>query len=719
MSELPQTVTEEFPDLRIKDYTITNVIGEGGQAVVLQLEKDGILYTGKVVHRNWSLTPWIEDLKGLRRGVEISQALDHPSIQKVTEVIDEKEKKRFIVVKPYAQGRSLREMIDADKTIPKDKLVDILDKTLDALAYLHDPAQHPSVQAVYHRDIKPEHIIVADDGQITLIDMDTAKPSGGKTTQYTAAGTRIYAAPESLLGTNDARSDLYSLGFVAVEALLGEVPEELSDSRLYGKKGYSLPEYVPEKLRAVVNKMVLAEPEERWQRAVDVQMALGTCLEETGNIEKKIIMALPHSKELAVVDTDALRILKERYEILKGTHNFTRKLTRVTQTAIGALGIYSAYKWGLGDPTFLVALGIIPVSEVFHYFEVYKTRKETREVQKRIMDLEGRVSPLGFFTRILRMLNKMEGWEGPRDPGYEKIAGIALNNNNVGFYIETVEAAVHSLNKETRVLAEEMLRVYERDQDFSNSYPCIIGLTKVPGYSQLKRAQERIRALEALCEKGDIEPWALSLEDLHTIAQYDPSSQVQALAEDMYQSYEVSPDFSRTQPFIRKVIAEYATTLFSIAVTKSDEHMHVAIRDRYKTYIVDRALAPATTFADYQSEAGEHERARTEFLQAFPNHPVYLEAIARHAEIQKGAEKVGRAYASRLTKNLIKMAGGESPSLGKYIPTEKYDVERVIPEVIMKQKYISNLEGILKEPTQLDNIASKDEYLKNRTYDKN
>ena len=309
MKDIPEAVREEFPDLCIKDYTITGVIGEGGQGVVLQLEKDGVVYTGKVVHRTWSLTPWIEDLKGLRRGVELSEALNHPSIQKVNEVIDEKEKRRFTVVKEYAPGRSLREILDVEHNVPPERLVEILDKTLDALAYLHDASQHPSVKAVFHRDIKPEHIIVRDDGHITLIDLDSAKPSGGRTTQYTAAGTRIYSAPESLLGTNDARSDLYSLGFVAAEALLGEVPEELSDSRLLSRRAYNLPHSIPEKLRTVVDRMVLAEPEQRFQNALDVRSALGKCLEK--------------ELEAPVAVNDELAELKREYVVLEEESNMS------------------------------------------------------------------------------------------------------------------------------------------------------------------------------------------------------------------------------------------------------------------------------------------------------------------------------------------------------------------------------------------------------------
>ncbi len=733
MKNIPAAVREEFPDLHIKDYTITGVVGEGGQGVVLQLEKGGATYTGKVVHRNWSLAEHIPALRGLQRGVELSQQLNHPSIQQVTEVIDEVEKRRFIVVKPYVQGRSLREMIDAERVIPPERLLDILDKTLTALEYLHSPGQHPSLpEAVYHRDVKPEHIIVADDGSVTLIDLDTAKPSGGKTTQLTAAGTRIYAAPEALLGTNDARSDVYSLGFVAVEALLGKVPVELSDSRFPWRGAYTLPPYVPEELRRVVDRMVVADPDQRWQSAAEVRNAL--------SLEEKVDLVI--GKELAV--------FKERKELLRTAINRNYSIQAiVSTTGLITLGL-SGYFYYLGDLPVAIGLGIggvvwtgliqasfhsmrkdfkkehdvldynikvleagdelqalkrwsdlehiaknesyspaflslivSAVSTLFYWalggddpFSIpiiitgitgigggamalngFRHGRKEKLLEQRIDVLEGELASAhtlvdyqtpavehqaaksllvpraeerlpyavvekpGIFTRIVR---KMEGWESATDPGYEIIAGIALSDNNPSAHIKTVRIATHSRDEETRSLAQEMVTVYGKDNDFSNSYPCKIGPTKVPGYAQHKRGQERLRALEVLCEARDIGTWQLNTADLYTIARYDPSPEVKKLAEEMVQCYENDRDFSRTKPFVRRVIDEYATTLFSMAVTPIDEHMYTVMRDRYKIYLVDRGLARANTFADYQASHDAHMHARLAFIDTFPNHPMCL-----------------------------------------------------------------------------------------------
>lgn len=703
MKPLPLEVREEFPDLKIKDYTITGVVGEGGQGVVLQLEKEGVVYTGKVVHRTWSLTPWIEDLKALRRGVEISQVLDHSSIQKVTEVIDEQDKRRFVVVKPYAEGRSLREMIDTERSIDSERLVDILDKTLSALEYLHDPAQHPSLNAVYHRDIKPDHIIVGDDGNITLIDLDTAKPSGGKTTQYTAVGTRIYAAPESLLGTNDARSDVYSLGFVAVEALLGSIPEELSDSRLSGRKNYSLPEYVPEKIRTVVNKMLLPEPDQRWQSAVDVRKALGTCLEEKVEvvdssdelmklkqqyeIEKKglrrsnvlrVLTTIPPALCLTTAATfipngdygativfatagigcaaifesahhqigkdfrKDVKLLEQRIkeleleEVTKSPLATRRDVAEVVYNEekdifrnSGVITLGGAALWYLGSSgngqlpelnnfmqtTGMFAMAIGGMLNSGLGLRALLARKELKGLEREIDQIEGQrelEGKPGFFTRMIR---RWQDWESENYPGYTRLAYIAERNSTLQKSAVTV--SLHSPDAEERQLAEAMDNSYRIHRNFQSSPPYVLRNINVGNYSILRPERERLPALEILCK----EDRRVSAVDLDSIYHHDSSKEVRDLAEDMLLSYSKTnmSSFSWTKPFINKVINDYVETLSLLPITTIEENNHLKARNRYKMYIVDRALAPATTFAPYNASTDEQYIAEAAFAKQFPD----------------------------------------------------------------------------------------------------
>ena len=326
MTTLPTQITAMFQDQTINHYNITGVIGEGGQGLVLQLENgDGKTYTGKVIQRRLSLTPYIEELKDLKRGIDISQHLDHPSIQTVKEIIDIPDQSMFVVVKEYAKGRSLKEIIEEDGTISPEELAPIIGKTVEALEYLHDESQHPKGKTGCHRDIKPEHIIVDDEGNVTLIDLDTSKSTSNQTTRYTAAGTKSYQSPEALLGSTSPDGDYYALGFTATEALLGEIPNELSDSRFRGSNPYKMPEWIPEEFRNVIEKMVHPEQKQRYHTAIDIRNDFDFNLEEIVDEEIKEI-AVVEGKDYASLRND----LKKKESKLKAL-NFPISMLNLLQ----------------------------------------------------------------------------------------------------------------------------------------------------------------------------------------------------------------------------------------------------------------------------------------------------------------------------------------------------------------------------------------------------
>jgi len=276
--DLPSSITEVFPDSKIAHYDITGVVGKGGQGIVLKLENgDGKVYTGKVIKGDWDKPQYDEALRQLRRGVELTQYLDHPRIQTVEEVIQFKDKERFVVVKEYAPGISLREMIKEKGHIPPEELVPIIDGLLEATEYLHDESQHPNVGVVCHRDIKPENVIIDEDGYVRLIDLDASKPSDEMLTSVTAPmGTKDYCSPEGLLGESSPQSDLFMVGFTGTEASIGYLPKELKDSRAGWNPEYSPPNFLPEELGAVLKRLVRYRPDDRFQSATDARKALGT-----------------------------------------------------------------------------------------------------------------------------------------------------------------------------------------------------------------------------------------------------------------------------------------------------------------------------------------------------------------------------------------------------------------------------------------------------------
>lgn len=128
----------------------------------------------------------------------------------------------------YVRGRGLDEELERDGAIAPSRLAEILDRIGDALGAAH-------AHGIVHRDLKPSNILLADDGELVvkLCDFGVAKATRSElpvarpkeTSRGRLVGSPAYASPEQLRGAAlDARSDVWSLGVVAYEALTGFQP---------------------------------------------------------------------------------------------------------------------------------------------------------------------------------------------------------------------------------------------------------------------------------------------------------------------------------------------------------------------------------------------------------------------------------------------------------------------------------------------------------------
>src|SRR5215217_4096646 len=126
-------------------------------------------------------------------------------------------------VMPFVQGETLRDRLTREKQLPVADAVRIAGEVASALDYAHR-------QGVVHRDIKPENILIHD-GQALVADFGIAlaasKASGARMTETgMSLGTPHYMSPEQAMGEREitARSDVYALGVVTYEMLVGEPP---------------------------------------------------------------------------------------------------------------------------------------------------------------------------------------------------------------------------------------------------------------------------------------------------------------------------------------------------------------------------------------------------------------------------------------------------------------------------------------------------------------
>ncbi|MBI2535514.1 MAG: PD40 domain-containing protein [Gemmatimonadetes bacterium] len=201
-------------------YLIERELGQGGMATVYLAHdlKHGRQVAVKV------LRPELAAVIGAERflqEIRVTAHLQHPHI---LALFDSGEADRFLFyVMPYLEGESLRDRLAREKQLPVDEAVEITRAVAGALDYAH-------CHKVIHRDIKPENILLHD-GQPVVADFGIAlavRAAGGTriTESGLSLGTPQYMSPEQATADRelDGRTDIYSLGCVLYEMLVGEPP---------------------------------------------------------------------------------------------------------------------------------------------------------------------------------------------------------------------------------------------------------------------------------------------------------------------------------------------------------------------------------------------------------------------------------------------------------------------------------------------------------------
>jgi len=182
---------------------------------------------------------------------------------------------------PYMEGGSLRDRIGREVQLPVEEARRIASEIAAALAHAH-------AHGVIHRDIKPENVLLTDDGHVVVADFGIAKAlsaAGGERLTETglALGTPAYMSPEQAAGGEvDGRTDLYSLGCVLYEMLVGQTPHTGPSAQAIIARRMAEPpprirtvrDAVPATLEAVVLQALARVPADRFATAEDLISAL-------------------------------------------------------------------------------------------------------------------------------------------------------------------------------------------------------------------------------------------------------------------------------------------------------------------------------------------------------------------------------------------------------------------------------------------------------------
>tara|TARA_B100000678_G_scaffold231487_1_gene200174 strand:- start:329 stop:2266 length:1938 start_codon:yes stop_codon:yes gene_type:complete len=198
-------------------YRVRARIARGGMATVyvatdLRLERRVAL---KVMHGHLS-----DDSVFQSRFIQEARAAARLADPHVVNVFDQgQDGDMAYLVMEYLPGITLRELLKEQRRLTVPQAISIMDAILSGLAAAHRAG-------IVHRDVKPENVLLAEDGRIKIGDFGLARATTANTaTGAQLLGTIAYLAPELVTrGTADARSDIYALGIVLYEMLAGEQP---------------------------------------------------------------------------------------------------------------------------------------------------------------------------------------------------------------------------------------------------------------------------------------------------------------------------------------------------------------------------------------------------------------------------------------------------------------------------------------------------------------
>lgn len=260
-------------------YQVTGTLGEGAMGVVYKGFDPGIGrdVALKTIRRHLmdGADSGESALARFRNEARAAGRLLHPGIVAVYDFGEDAEV-AFIAME-YVEGRSLGRVLGGGLRFGDEDILSIMGQLLEALDHAH-------ANGVWHRDIKPGNLILANDGRLKIADFGIARIESMALTQVTSVvGTPGYMAPEQFTGKGvDRRADLYAAGVVFYQLLTGKQPFSGSPEALMYRVVHEppvLPSQLPDVSRDrtfddVIAKALAKDPNDRYDSALEFRQAL-------------------------------------------------------------------------------------------------------------------------------------------------------------------------------------------------------------------------------------------------------------------------------------------------------------------------------------------------------------------------------------------------------------------------------------------------------------
>jgi len=268
-------------------FRLIEVIGRGGFALVWKAydTKERRLVAVKVLHGELAREP--NRCERLFRGARRMAELRHPNVVRVLVPEGEDEGFHYFVMELVPGGDLYRAVVDG--RLDADRALAVIESVADALATAHS-------RGLVHRDVKPENILLREDGSPALGDFDLVQATdttGG--TKTTAMGSVIYAAPEQSVDASrvDHRADVYGLGMTTVFCVHGN---KLPMTAMFNRDAFLSGLGCTPRVREVLQRAVALEPDERFESMSSFRLALATARRDGGDGRSRVEVVAPREE---------------------------------------------------------------------------------------------------------------------------------------------------------------------------------------------------------------------------------------------------------------------------------------------------------------------------------------------------------------------------------------------------------------------------------------
>ena len=294
-------------------YTIIKSIGEGGMANVY-LAEDSILnrkVAVKVLRGDLST-----DEKFIRRFQREALSVSNLSHQNIVEVYDVGEEDgEYYIVMEYLSGKTLKQLLKKRETLTLTEVIDIMSQITDGISHAHS-------SYIIHRDIKPQNIMIEDNGLIKITDFGIAMALNATqlTQTNSVMGSVHYLPPEQASGKNSTiKSDIYSIGILMYELITGNVPFKGDNAVEIALKHMKekIPSIrkqnpaIPQSVENILLRATAKNPRNRYESAKQMHEDLLHCLDEEHANDKKISFEYPEND---LDETAPIKVVKPKVE---------------------------------------------------------------------------------------------------------------------------------------------------------------------------------------------------------------------------------------------------------------------------------------------------------------------------------------------------------------------------------------------------------------------